>query len=118
MVEIKLIRAYEAPEKSDGFRVLSDRLWPRGLKKEEVPYNLWPKDIAPSTELREWFHADTAARWPEFEKRYTAELEHNPDLPDYLAALKGHPVITLVFGAKDTEHNQADVLKDFLEKKL
>lgn len=112
MVAIK--RIYEPTEKQDGFRILVDRLWPRGISKEEAKLDLWLKDIAPSDELRQWFGHDPV-KWEEFEKRYRAELKEKKNFLDQLQAQvdKGH--VTLLFAAKDTEHNNAVVLKSLLE---
>lgn len=108
---IKVKRVYEPVEKQDGFRVLVDRLWPRGLSKESAAIDLWLKEIAPSTELRKWFNHDPE-KWPEFQKRYRAELKSKRALVNELRALqeKEHTV-TLLFGAKDETLNQAIVLK-------
>lgn len=111
MIEIKTKRAYEAPEASDGYRVLVDRLWPRGLTHERLDCPLWAKEIAPSNELREWFHADPANRWSAFESRYKAELNENPAFSEFLKTVDSHPVVTLVFASRDTIHNEATVLQ-------
>ena len=112
-----LKRAYEAAAKEDGYRVLVDRLWPRGISKEEAKIDEWAKDLAPSTELRKWFN-HAAPLWPDFEKRYRAELRKNDALDGFLEAHRHDKLITLLYGAKDTEHNQALVLKDYLEERL
>ena len=111
---IQLKRVYEEPSPADGFRILVDRLWPRGLSKEKACVDLWLKEVAPSDELRKWFGHDPD-RWPEFRKRYRDELKHNPDPMKLLkqAVAKGHA--TLVYGARDTEHNQAVVLHELLK---
>ena len=80
MTKLFLKRAYDKAGPDDGFRIYVDRLWPRGLSHETFTYDMWDKDIAPSTELREWFHADPDGRWPEFEKRYAEELKNNPEI--------------------------------------
>lgn len=104
-------RVYDKPEKSDGYRILVDRVWPRGLTKEKAAVDLWLKEIAPSTELRKWFGHDPA-KWPEFRKRYKQELKENKEsVSDLEKALKKGKV-TLVYGAKDEEHNQALVIKE------
>jgi uncharacterized protein YeaO (DUF488 family) len=110
---IKLKRAYEPPDAGDGMRILVDRLWPRGVKKTAAAIDLWAKDIAPSTELRQWFGHQTD-RWDEFRRRYTAELERKTDLIDELRALARHGPITLVFSAHDAAHNDAVVLRTVL----
>jgi uncharacterized protein YeaO (DUF488 family) len=113
-MEILLKRAYEKPTRSDGVRVLVDRLWPRGVKKADLHLHAWTKDIAPSTELRQWFAHDEA-RWPEFRKRYKHELanaETRRIIKGIIAEAEGRPAITLVYGARDTKHNEAVVLRE------
>jgi uncharacterized protein YeaO (DUF488 family) len=110
---IKLKRAYEPPDAGDGMRILVDRLWPRGVKKTAAAIDLWAKDIAPSTELRQWFGHQTD-RWDEFRRRYAAELERKTDLIDELRALARRGPITLVFSAHDAAHNDAVVLRTVL----
>ncbi len=110
---IKLKRAYEPAEPDDGTRILVDRLWPRGLKKADAAIDEWMKDVAPSTGLRKWFGHDPE-RWPEFRRRYRAEiLEHREQL-DRLRTLAQRGQVTLVFSARDEEHNDAVVLRDVL----
>ncbi len=112
-MKISTKRIYEPAAKSDGFRVLVDRLWPRGVAKATAHIDLWLKDIAPSTELRQWFNHDPA-KWEEFRRRYQAELkEKTALLATITEQAKTHPV-TLLYGAKDEEHNEAVVLRDFL----
>jgi uncharacterized protein YeaO (DUF488 family) len=113
---IKLKRAYDPPAPEDGQRILVDRVWPRGLKKEQLQLDAWLRDLAPSTTLRKWFGHDPA-RWDEFERRYRAELagaDRRAQLAD-LAARARHGTVTLVFSARDTEHNQAVALRNALE---
>ncbi len=117
MTEIHVKRAYDPPSAGDGVRVLVDRLWPRGLKRQDVKFDLWLKDIAPSAELRRWFGHDPA-RWPEFERRYRAELASNAALDKLLALATQSTTLTLLFGAKDTEHNNAIVLQQSLQARL
>lgn len=112
---IVLKRAYEPASKDDGFRILVDRLWPRGLTKEKVAADLWLKDIAPSTELRKWFGHDPK-KWIEFRKKYERELKEKPDLLDQIRSKVKHGKVTFVYSAKDEQHNDAVVLKEFLEK--
>ena len=112
---IKLKRAYEPPAKSDGKRILVERLWPRGLTKEKAGIDLWLKDIAPSPELRKWYAHDIE-KWTEFKKRYLKELKDNKELLNELKELVQNPV-TLVYAARDEEHNSALVLKDLLERR-
>ena len=111
---IQLKRVYQAPSESDGTRILVDRLWPRGLSKEKARVDLWLKEVAPSNELRKWFGHDPG-KWPEFKARYKAELKHNTS---QLALLKRAVVrgpATLLYGAKDNEHNEAVVLQQLLD---
>ena len=111
---IALKRAYEPGAADDGFRVYIDRLWPRGLSHESFHYDMWDKDIAPSAELREWFHADPAGRWDEFEKRYEAELHAGRAL-DALKALIGlKRKVTLLYSSHDMQHNNAVVVREAL----
>lgn len=111
---IKLKRIYEAPSADDGYRVLVDRLWPRGVKKENAHIDLWLKDVAPSGQLRKWFGHDPQ-KWDEFKQRYTSEMATGAlDQLRQLAAEK--PTLTLLYAAKDEEHNNAVVLKSLLEK--
>ncbi|ADJ27940.1 DUF488 domain-containing protein [Nitrosococcus watsonii] len=117
MSKIALKRAYEEPDKDDGCRVLVDRLWPRGIKKEDAAIDEWLKEIGPSNELRKWFGHDPD-KWPEFRKRYFQELEKNPEVVEPLIDIvKNQPQVTLVFSAKDSEHNNAVALKEYLEEK-
>ena len=114
-MNIKLKRAYEDKSKDDGQRVLVDRLWPRGLSKEQLAIDLWLKDIAPSTELRKWFNHDPT-KWDGFRAKYKSELQSNTSL--LLVKLiedSKDQIITLVYGAKDTKHNNAVVIKSYLE---
>lgn len=111
---IKLKRIYEKPEKSDGYRVLVDRLWPRGLSKEKAAVHLWLKDIAPSDRLRKWFGHDPK-KWQVFQKRYKKEIAANKAVFNKLRSIaKKEKNVTLLYAAKDKEHNQAVVLKNLL----
>src|SRR5690606_14601505 len=113
-VAVGLKRAYEAPADSDGMRVLVDRLWPRGVSKAAARIDLWLKDVAPSTELRKWFGHDPE-KWPEFQKRYRAELKGSAALAELRRlARQGH--VTLVYGAKDEARNDAVVLAKLLRR--
>lgn len=118
MTEIKTKRAYDEADADDGFRILVDRLWPRGVARERLACPLWAKDIAPSDELRKWFHADPAERWPEFRTRYEAELAANPAFPDFLKTVTAHPVVTLVYASRDRAHNEATVLQTLCTSRL
>jgi uncharacterized protein YeaO (DUF488 family) len=111
---IRLKRAYEKPSRDDGFRVLVERLWPRGVSKEEARLDLWLKDVAPSTQLRRWFGHDPA-RWKEFQQRYRAELKDRKDALKLLREKAREGTVTLVYAARDEEHNGALVLKKVLE---
>lgn len=115
MPEIKIKRVYDAPAPHDGYRILVDRLWPRGLSKEKAALDEWIKEIAPSTLLRKWFNHDPE-KWEEFGKRYEEELKSNSTLVKYLKQLTHKKRVTLLYGAKDTAHNEAIILKHFLEK--
>lgn len=114
---LKLKRVYEAQEKSDGTRFLVERLWPRGMKKAQLKLDAWLKDVAPSDSLRRWFGHDPL-KWNEFQKRYRAELSDNPDAwkPILEATKRGN--VTLLYSSRDTEHNNATVLKSFLEEHI
>mgnify|MGYP000427044118 CR=1 FL=1 len=110
-MDVQVKRVYEAPEESDGFRILTDRLWPRGISKE--------KSIAPSTELRKWFGHDPE-KFEKFKKRYAEELSGNPDTEKFISLIREElqkGPVTLLYGAKDEIHNQAVVLKEFLKDK-
>ena len=107
----RIKRVYELPDKHDGRRVLVDRLWPRGLTKEKTCIDLWLKDIAPSTKLRKWFDHDPG-RWEEFKERYLAELKGNSEQIQLLKQELDKGIVTLVYGAKDEEHNQAVVIQE------
>ena len=113
-MNIKIKRAYEQPTRDDGVRILVDGLWPRGLTKEKASVDLWLKDIAPSTELRKWFSHDPD-KWKSFRGRYETEIRHNHDLIKVLKQKAREGTITLVYGARDEKHNEALVLKRFLE---
>ena len=112
---IKIRRVYDPPAKQDGVRILVDRLWPRGITKEKAAVRQWAKDLAPSTELRQWFHHEEQL-WPEFEKRYKAELKKNDAVEAFREEYRETPILTLVYAARDEEHNHAIVLQQYLEK--
>lgn len=113
---IRLKRAYESASKEDGRRFLVERLWPRGIKKEELPLEGWLKDVAPSTELRTWFSHDPA-KWAEFRSRYFKELDKHPDAWQQLLDSQTKGTVTLIYSSKDEEHNNAVALRDYLKKK-
>ncbi|MEX2516266.1 MAG: DUF488 domain-containing protein [Gammaproteobacteria bacterium] len=114
-MQIRLKRAYDKPSKQDDTRILVDRVWPRGLKKEDAHIDHWLRDIAPSTELRKWFSHDPD-KWTEFKRRYFGELDRNRDAVAELRKLAGKERVTLVFSARDEDHNNAVVLKDYLRQ--
>ncbi len=113
MIQIK--RAYEEPEIKDGHRVLVDHLWPRGISKEKLKCDAWVKEVAPSNSLRQWFNHEPA-KWPEFQKRYFAELRRKPEVWKPLLKVAQSGDLTFVYGARDTKHNNAVALKLWLEK--
>lgn len=114
---LQLKRAYDPPAKTDGTRLLVERLWPRGMKKEALKMDAWLKDVAPSTALRKWFAHDPR-KWPEFQRRYRAELTAHPEAwqPILTAARKGQ--VTLLFSSHDAEHNNVVALRAFLAPRL
>ena len=112
---LKLKRIYDSAAEDDGYRVLVDRLWPRGIKKESAKVDLWEKNLAPTTELRKWFNHDLE-KWDEFYKRYSEELAKNESYDSFMESISSYPVVTLLFGAKDTAHNNAVVLRDVINK--
>lgn len=125
MSVIQIKRAYDAAEPTDGYRIYVDRLWPRGLSHTSFHYDLWDKDIAPSDELREWFHgagsdsqsaSDIDSRWKEFAVRYEDELKANPAYKQLRETVDAHSVVTLLFSSRDRVHNNAVVLAELLEK--
>lgn len=116
MKPILLKRIYDPPTRADGFRVLVDRLWPRGVSKEEAAVDLWAKEIAPSVPLRQWFHHDPSTRWEEFTVRYRDELADQDGFLQALRLRAHRTPVTLLFAAKDVEHTHALVIKRVLEK--
>jgi uncharacterized protein YeaO (DUF488 family) len=112
---IQLKRAYDPPAKNDGARYLVERLWPRGVKKESLQVEAWLKNVAPSTQLRQWFSHDPS-KWTEFRRRYFQELKSNPEAWQPLLAAARRGRVTLVYSSHDTEHNNAVALKGFLEQ--
>lgn len=113
--ELKLKRVYEKPDKADGIRILVDRLWPRGLTKQKATLELWLKEIAPSTELRKWFGHDPK-KWRSFRARYQSELKRHPDELKLIKDKASEGTVTLLYGARDQEHNEAIVLKQLLDR--
>jgi uncharacterized protein YeaO (DUF488 family) len=114
---IDLKGAYDPPAQSDGRRILVDRVWPRGIAKDDLQIDAWLKDLAPSTELRKWFGHDPA-KWDEFRKRYARELEQRSDELEELLEKARAGRVTLIFSAKDTRHNNAVALREHLERRL
>ena len=117
--KIKLVRIYDH-EQPDGYRILVDRLWPRGMSKAKAALDEWDKQIGPSTELRKWFNHDDN-KYEEFKQKYEAELDNNPNLADFIMTIKNQLIkqdVLFLYGAKNKEHNQAVVLKDYLSEKI
>ena len=113
---IQLKRAYDKPQKSDGFRVLIDRIWPRGIRKEDLKLDQWLRTLAPSTELRQWFGHDPE-KWDEFRKRYFRELDtHSEEIELLREKMRAGP-LTIVFGSREERFNNATALKEYLEKR-
>lgn len=117
MTQVKIKRVYEPGVPGDGFRILVDRLWPRGMKKEDLAMDTWMKEAAPSNELRKKFHHESAG-WKEFRTAYLKELEASGAVDQLMAAVTKHKTITLLYGAKDEENNQAVILKELMEERL
>lgn len=115
-MNIQIKRIYENAEPSDGKRILVDRLWSRGISKENAHLGLWLKEVAPSTELRKWFHAATPDHWEEFKQRYLEELETNSAVEE-LQQIASRNTVTLLYSAKDVENNHAIILKEYLLSK-
>lgn len=113
-MKLQTKRAYDSPEKTDGTRILVDRLWPRGLRRDRAAVDLWLQEIAPSTELRQWY-AHQPEHWPEFRRRYFAELDEHPEAVAELRAALGKGNATLLYAAKDTERNNAQALMEYLQ---
>lgn len=116
MTDIRIKRAYEPAGPDDGYRIYIDRLWPRGLSHSTFHYDMWDKAIAPSTELREWFHADPAGRWDEFESRYAAELRANPAFEGLKEEAGRHQTVTLLYSSHDSGRNNAVVVRRLLTR--
>ena len=109
-MKIKVKRAYEKAAKSDGFRVLADRLWPRGVSKVSAMIDLWAKEVTPSDALRVWFHKDTEGRFGDFSKKYKKEMIQSGEVKSLKSALRGKTTVTLVTGVKDVEHSHIPTL--------
>jgi len=113
---LRIKRAYEPPVRGDGRRILIERLWPRGMKKEALNADAWMKDVAPSTELRQWF-GHRVNRWETFRRRYRKELDANPAAWTAILAVASRGPVTLLYSARDVTHNSAVVLRDYLAKR-
>ena len=113
-MSLQIKRIYDTPSKRDGFRILVDRIWPRGISKAKGQVDQWLKDISPSTELRKWFGHDSK-RWKEFKQRYFNELDQKGDVMNKILQKSAKTRVTLLYGAKDTVHNNAQALKDYIE---
>ena len=114
---IQIKRVYDPIAEDDGFRVLVDRLWPRGVRKETAHVDLWLKDVAPSTELRQWYHHDLE-KWEDFRARYFTELEAHPEPVQRLLEAARQGSLTLLYASRDTQNNQAIALRDYLTARL
>jgi uncharacterized protein YeaO (DUF488 family) len=116
-MEIRVKRIYESPEPADGHRLLVDRLWPRGISKESASLDAWMREVAPSSELRRWFGHD-ASRWREVKRRYGVELDIHQDLVAEILSLARERPVTLIYSARDSNHNQAVALEEYLSAKV
>ncbi len=114
---VKIKRVYEPPEPDDGARFLVDRIWPRGTKRDSLKLDSWLKDVAPSDTLRKWFAHDPA-KWDEFRRRYSAELDAKPQSWQDILGIAREGNVTLLYSARETEHNNAVALKEYLERQL
>jgi len=115
-MDIRTKRIYDQPESKDGIRILVDRLWPRGLSREQAQLDAWYKDLAPSTELRHWYNHDPG-KWNEFRSQYFLELQNQPEQVRKLLKFLGKSPVTLLFGAKEAQYNNAVALKEYLESR-
>lgn len=118
MTIIKLKRVYEEYEEEDGARILVDRLWPRGIRKEDLHYDIWAKEVAPSAELRQWLHENKEEHWDDFVTFYKKELLEGETLTPFVHKIRDYQVVTLLYAAKDKSQNHVLVLKDVLEQQL
>lgn len=115
-MKLQIKRAYDPESKEDGFRILVDRLWPRGIKKSDLKLDLWLKDVAPSADLRKWYDHDPA-KWEEFKKKYAAELDENPESWEQIKQKLKHSTVTLIYAAHDSEHSNALFLQNYILSK-
>lgn len=118
MTQIKLKRVYDTPDSTDGYRIFVDKLWPRGIKKEALKYDLWAKKITPSDEIRKMFHKDQDANWESFSFLYQKELSLSDYAKDFINEIKDYDVVTLLYASANKVHNHALVLKSYLEKAM
>ena len=118
MTQVRIKRVYEVPSPQDGYRVLVDRLWPRGMKREKLKYDYWAKEVTPSKDLRKWFHADVDQRWGAFADIYQKELENSDAVQTFINRIKAEPMVTLLYASREPERNHANVLKQYLEAHL
>ena len=118
-MSVNIKRIYEPYSKDDGYRILIDRLWPRGIRKEDAHIDVWLKEIAPSTELRQWFHQNEPddAHWHQFVKSYKAELEKSDAVEELIIDIEDHKIVTLLYAAKSEDHNHALVLLEFIKNR-
>lgn len=114
MTQIRIKRVYEAPDATDGYRVLVDRLWPRGIKKEHLKSDVREKDITPSAKLRKWFHENTTEHWEDFANMYRTELEGSDTVRQFMERIKAYDTVTLLYASKDPIRNHARILQQFL----
>lgn len=114
MTQIKIKRVYDPQQKEDGYRVLVDKLWPRGVKKENLHYDMWAKDIAPSSPLRQWYHNNPENNWNEFKEKYLQELKHSQALKDFIDRIGTEKTVTLLYASKNPTENHALILQDYL----
>ena len=118
MTKIKIKRVYEDPSDTDGYRVLVDRLWPRGMKKEHLKYDYWAKELTPSSDLRKWFHDDVPGHWKEFAEMYRKELETSDKTSEFLSRIRSCESVILLYASKEPVYNHARILQAFLEERL
>ena len=114
MTRIGIRRVYEPAAPGDGYRVLVDKLWPRGVRKENLPYDEWAKKIAPSDELRQWYHGAPEKRWPEFRRRYLDQLRASASVRDFVDRIADKDTVTLLYASKNSSENHALVLQEYL----
>lgn len=114
MTRIEIKRVYEPATAADGYRVLVDKLWPRGVRKEELRYDLWAKELAPSAALSKWYHGNPEANWKEFERKYRQELSKTPAVDDFLQKTEKYDTVTLLYASRNVAENHALVLRDYL----